>query len=70
MSECSCKPQQTCGVIVATNFVANDGKTDVFDALQKLVNDNPNRTIYFPDGTHSLSKPLKTPADPKKKACR
>ena len=69
LSACCCNSQQaaqTCGVIVATDFVANDGKVDVSDALQKLIDDNPNRTIYFPDGTYLLSKSLKTPADPKK----
>jgi len=66
LSECSCKPQQTCGVIVATNFVANDGKTDVSDALQKLVNDNPNRQSTFPTERIYFRNPLKTPADPKK----
>lgn len=52
------------GYVVVTDFVeANTGK-DVSDALQKLVLDNPNRTIYFPDGEYILSKPLCTPANP------
>lgn len=52
--------------IVATDYVKADGKTDCTAALQKLINDNPNRTIYFPDGVYMLSKSLLTPADPKK----
>jgi len=52
--------------VVATDYVTADGTTDVSDALQKLINDNPNRTIFFPDGTYLISKPILTPADPTK----
>lgn len=52
-------------LIVTDTIPANTG-VDVSDALQQLIDDNPNRTIYFPDGEYLLSKPLKTPADPKK----
>lgn len=52
--------------IVATDYVKADGKTDVTATLQKLIDDNPNRTIYFPDGTYLLSHSLLTPADPTK----
>ncbi|MBO5813053.1 MAG: hypothetical protein J6R13_00890 [Alistipes sp.] len=43
-----------------------DGKSDVSDAIQKIIDNNPNRTIYFPDGVYPISKPICTPADPKK----
>ena len=43
-----------------------DGKSDVSDAIQKIIDTNPNRTIYFPDGVYLISKPICTPADPKK----
>lgn len=46
--------------------VPRDGKTDVSDAIQRIIDDNPNRTIYFPDGEYRLGKPILTPADPKK----
>ena len=52
--------------IVATDYVEADGKTDVAERLQKLVDDNPNRTIYFPDGIYLLSHSIMTPADPTK----
>lgn len=52
--------------IVATDFVPADGVTDASDAIQKLIDDNPNRTIYFPDGTYLLKKPILTPASPKR----
>jgi len=40
--------------------------TDISEPLQKLIDENPNRTLYFPDGTYFLSKPVKTPSDPAK----
>ena len=51
-------------VLVITDYVKSDGKTDVSDAIQKVIDNNPNRTIYFPDGVYILSKPIKTPASP------
>ena len=54
------------GYVVVTDYVkANTGK-DVSDALQKVIDSNPNKTIYFPDGEYLLSKPILTPADPEK----
>ena len=49
----------------AANYMKNDGSADCADALQQLIDANPNRTIYFPDGTYILSHPVMTPADPK-----
>ena len=52
------------GYIIVTDYIeANTGK-DVSDELQKLILDNPNRTIYFPDGEYILAKPICTPANP------
>ena len=52
--------------IVVTDYLAADGKTDLSDAIQRIIDENPNRTIYFPDGTYLISKPICTPADPSK----
>lgn len=52
--------------IVVTDYITLDGKTDVADRLQELINSNPNRTIHFPDGIYPLSHPISTPADPRK----
>ena len=52
------------GFISVADHVPTDGRTDVSDALQKLIDSNPNRTLYFPDGTYLLSKPILTPAKP------
>lgn len=39
---------------------------DATATIQKLVDDNPGKTIYFPDGEYLVSKSITTPADPKK----
>lgn len=57
---------QNKGYIVVTDYVQADGKTDVTAAVQRLIDENPNRTIYFPDGTYLISEPLCTPAHPSK----
>ena len=55
-----------CGYLIATDYVSGDGTADVSEPLQKLIDENPNRTIFFPDGVYLLSKPILTSADPKK----
>lgn len=52
------------GFISVADHLPADGKTDVSDALQKLIDSNPNRTLYFPDGTYLIAKPICTPAKP------
>lgn len=52
--------------IKVTDYVKADGSVDVSETLQKLIDENPNRTIYFPDGTYLLGSPIRTPADPQK----
>lgn len=39
---------------------------DVSDVLQKVIDDNPNKTIFFPDGEYIVGKPICTSADPSK----
>ncbi len=40
-------PPTKAGYIIVTDTIPADGKTDVADMLQKLIDDNPKRTIYF-----------------------
>ncbi len=54
------------GYLVATDYVPADGKTDVTDAIQRLIDSNPNRTILFPDGVYLISRSILTPAHPQK----
>ncbi|MBE6771395.1 MAG: hypothetical protein E7547_04535 [Ruminococcaceae bacterium] len=46
--------------------VTSDGSEDVADEIQNIIDSNPNRTIYFPDGVYLISKPICTPANPRK----
>ena len=50
--------------VVVTEHIELGG--DVATDLQKLINDNPGRTIDFPDGEYVISKPITIPADPAK----
>ena len=50
------------GYVIVTDTIPNDGSVDVTEALQELIDENPNRTIYFPDGIYTISQPIKTPA--------
>ena len=50
------------GYVIVTDFLPANGVTDVTEALQDLIDRNPNRTLYFPDGTYLISAPIKTSA--------
>lgn len=52
--------------IVVTDYLPADGTTDVSKALQALIDENPNRTLFFPDGKYLLGEPILTPAHPER----
>lgn len=54
------------GYIVVTDTIAANSGEDVADRIQALIDANPNRTIFFPDGEYLVSKPIYTPAEPRK----
>ncbi|MBO5421568.1 MAG: hypothetical protein J6A67_06465 [Clostridia bacterium] len=54
------------GYIVVTDTIAANSGEDVADKIQALIDANPNRTIFFPDGEYLVSKPIYTPAEPRK----
>lgn len=54
------------GYLVVPDSVARDGVTNVAQQLQELIDNNPNRTIFFPDGVYLISEPLQTSSDPSK----
>ena len=59
-----------CGAaFVTAENVIRDGKTPCTDAVQALIDANPNREIVFPDGVYLLDKPILTPAHPKQSVC-
>lgn len=53
------------GYIVISEYI-DISDADVSNAIQSVIDANPNRTIYFPDGTYNLSKSIYTPANPRK----
>lgn len=54
------------GYVVITDTVAANTGADVAEAIQAVIDANPNRTIFFPDGEYIVGKPILTPAAPKK----
>ncbi|MBO4791755.1 MAG: hypothetical protein J5592_05675, partial [Clostridia bacterium] len=42
------------------------GTEDATGIIQRLIDENPNRVIFFPDGEYVISSPILTPADPSK----
>ena len=60
-----CAGAQDRGYVIADASLSDSG-VDAADALQALIDGNPNRTIFLPDGVYLLSRPLCTPADPQK----
>lgn len=40
-----------------------DGVTDDTEIIQSLIDNNPNKTLYFPEGTYLVSEPILTPAN-------
>ncbi len=59
-----CGEQNGLGYVVVSDYIEPSCGEDVSDVLQQIINDNPNRTIYFPDGEYVISKPIRTPAEP------
>ena len=49
-----------------TDLISFDDGEDISELIQEVIDQNPNRTIYFPDGEYIIGKPIVTAADPKK----
>lgn len=52
--------------VVVTNYISDQDGADVSAEIQAVIDNNPNRLIYFPDGEYIVSSPILTPADPAK----
>ena len=52
------------GYVLITDYAMPNTGEDVSDAIQKAIDENPHRTIYFPDGEYILAKPIATSAHP------
>ena len=56
---------QNRNVVNIMDYIANI-KGDVASDIQRAIDENPNRVIYFPDGIYKISTPILTPANPYK----
>ena len=54
------------GYVVITNYLKANTGVDVSKKIQQVIEQNPNKTIFFPDGEYILANPICTPADPTK----
>ena len=52
--------------VIVTEYTDKAKAGDMSDAIQQAIDENPNRTIYFPDGVYPIQKPIVTSADPDK----
>ncbi|MBR0057573.1 MAG: hypothetical protein IJP66_09615 [Kiritimatiellae bacterium] len=57
---------QEAGCINVAAYAPADGSSDASEAIQALIDANPNSTLRFADGTYLLSRPIATPADPRR----
>ena len=55
--------------LVITDYISNGKNIDVSDDIQRVIDENPNRVIFFPDGEYTLSKPILTSSHPKNSVC-
>lgn len=46
------------------DYIADIHSGNVAGDIQRAIDENPNRVIYFPDGVYVISEPIATPANP------
>ncbi len=54
------------GYVVITDYKLKDHKETYADMINRVIAENPGKTIYFPDGNYNIGKPIVIPADPAK----
>lgn len=64
----SCYASESYNHVSVMSYIT-DMSTDASKAIQECIDENPNSTIYFPDGTYLISSPIKTSAAPKESVC-
>ena len=52
--------------VVVADYIKPGTEEDASDIIQKLVDENPGKTLYFHDGIYLVSKTIETSADPAK----
>lgn len=54
------------GYVIITKYDSYKDGDNYSPAIKKAIEDNPGRTIYFPDGTYNINEPIVISADPEK----
>ena len=54
------------GYVIVTDYIAIGRGKEVSAGIQKIIDEHPNSTIYFPDGTYNVASPILTSSDPEK----
>ncbi|MBQ7375382.1 MAG: hypothetical protein IJW52_00665 [Clostridia bacterium] len=54
------------GYVVITKYKSESAHGDFAPAIQKAIDENPGRTIYFPDGIYQIKSPIYISTDPAK----
>ncbi len=54
------------GYVLITKYSEFKDGQNYSPAIKKAIEENPGRTIYFPDGTYNICEPIVIPADPEK----
>lgn len=54
------------GYVVVTDYITAGKSKEVSKDIQKIIDENPNSTIYFPDGIYNISSSILTSSDPQK----
>lgn len=50
------------GFVIVTEYLEPNTGKDLSGAIQNIIDTNPNRVIYFPDGEYMVKSPIKTSA--------
>lgn len=51
------------GYLSITQYADEVSSKNYTEVIKKAIKENPNRTIYFPDGTYYITEPIDIPAD-------
>lgn len=54
------------GFVVVTDYLEANTGENLTDKIQEIIDKNPRKTIFFPDGVYTIEKPIKTSSNPQK----
>jgi hypothetical protein len=54
------------GYVVITDYLEPNTGEDLSTMIQKVIDKNPRKTIFFPDGVYTIARPIMTSSNPQK----